>query len=156
MESITLMLMLWIGNNSEYRTTDLPAPQVVEMTPAEITTEFYTDHPDKIPASGVDERVNALYSFEDGPDGTIYIIAANLKDGSEDYRNPNDNPIFQEALLHELVHHTQRLNGIYNTIPCRNFAEKEAYLLGGKFLKQQQVEDPMPNRNFWAHMYSRC
>lgn len=156
MEAVTLMLMLWIGNNSEYRTTDIPNPAIVEMTRQEITTEAYTDAPDQIPADGVDERINALYSFEDGPNGTIYIIAAKLTKESEKYDDPKDNPIFQERLLHELVHHTQRLSGTYNIIPCRNYAELEAYQLGGKFFKQQNLRDPMANRNLWAHMYSRC
>ena len=78
MESIALMLMLWIGNNTDYNTTDIPLPAIVEMTREEITTEMYTDHPDRIPESGVDPRINALYSYEDGPNGTIYIVDACL------------------------------------------------------------------------------
>ncbi|MEZ5477298.1 MAG: hypothetical protein R3E95_07385 [Thiolinea sp.] len=156
MDSVALLLMLWISQHSDYNTNNIPSPNIVEMTPREITTEAYTDHPDKIPADGIDERIHALYSFEDGPDGTIFIIAARLTDHARDYGDPRNNPIFQERLLHELIHHVQRFSGVYNVIPCRNFAEKEAYMLGGKFLHEKGVEDPLPNRNFWAHIYSRC
>lgn len=156
METIALMLMLWIGNNSEYNTADIPLPEIVEMTPKEITIEAYTDHPEKIPEGGVDPRINALYSYEDGPNGTIYIIAADLTEAIGDTETPFENPIFQERLLHELIHHTQRLSGSLHLMPCRNFGEKEAYLMGGEFLRRQNVSDPMPNRNFWAHIYSRC
>ncbi|MEZ5534161.1 MAG: hypothetical protein R3F02_00920 [Thiolinea sp.] len=156
MDAVVLALMLWIGNNSDYNTGIIPHPAIVEMTPKEITKEAYTDNPNGIPEDGVDERIRALYSFEDGPNGTIYIISAHLTKQAKDYNDPKQNPLFQERLLHELVHHTQRLSGVYNTIPCRNYAEKEAYTLGGKFLRAQNVTDPMPNRNFWAHIYSRC
>ena len=156
MEEIALLLMLWIGNNTDYNTADIPLPAIVEMTPKEITTEMYTDYPDKIPEDGVDERINALYSYEDGPNGTIYVIDADLTDGAKEYDDPLENPVFQERLLHELVHHAQRLSGELHRMPCRNFGEKQAYLLGGEFLRRQNITDPMPNRNFWAHIYSRC
>ena len=156
METVALMLMLWISSNTDYNAEQITLPVIVEMTPKEITAEAYTDVPNKTPEGGIDNRVNALYSFEDGPNGTIYIIAAKLTKASEDFTNPRDNPIFQERLLHELIHHSQRLSGTTDKMPCRNFGEKEAYLLGGKFLKSQNVTDPMPNRNFWAHIYSRC
>lgn len=156
METLALALMLWIGNNSPYNTRDMPAPAIIEMTPQALTKEAYSDNPERAPADGVDERIYALYSFEDGPHGTIYILQAKLTEDVEDYPTPSENPLFQERLLHELVHHTQRLAGAYDRMPCKKFAEKEAYLLGGKFLQQKRVADPMPNRNFWAHMYSRC
>jgi len=156
MEATALMLMLWIGSHSSYNTADIPLPEIVEMTPVEITKEAYTDNPTGIPESGVDTRINALYSYEDGPNGTIYILASRLTKDSGEFSGTIDNPIFQERLLHELVHHSQRLSGALHQMPCRNFGEKEAYLLGGKFLKSQNVKDPMPNRNFWAHIYSRC
>lgn len=152
MENIALMLMLWVGTNTDYNTAEITLPAIVEMTPEEITTEAYTDNPEKIPEDGVDKRVKALYSYEDGPNGTIYIIDADLTDDAQAY----DDPVFQEKLLHELIHHAQRLSGELHRMPCRNFGEKEAYLLGGEFLRRQNITDPMPNRNFWAHIYSRC
>lgn len=156
MEALSLALLLWIGEHSPYNTDDMSVPEVIEMSPQSLTKEAYSEHPDKAPASGVDERIYALYAFEDGPQGTIYILSADLTEGAEHYTNPIDNPLFQERLLHELVHHAQRISGKYDQIPCRNFAEKDAYLLGGQFLKENGVADPMPNRQFWAHLYSRC
>jgi hypothetical protein len=32
----------------------------------------------------------------------------------------------------------------------------EAYSLGGRYLDEARIEEPMPNRRFWAHAYSRC
>lgn len=156
MKSIVLMLMVWISGHSNYDTADMPLPEIVEMTPVEITKEAYTDNPNGIPEGGVDTRIKALYSHEDGPNGTIYIIAASLTDGPKEFSRSIENPVFQERLLHELIHHTQRMSGDLEQMPCRNFGEKEAYLLGGEFLKAINAEDPMPNRNFWAHIYSRC
>ena len=156
METIALALMMWIGSHTHYNTANIPLPEIVEMTPTEITKEAYTDNPGGIPEGGVDPRINALYSYTDGPNGTIYIISASLTDDADEYDSPIENVIFQERLLHELIHHSQRMSGEVAQMPCRNFGEKEAYLLGGKFLRANNVDDPMPNRNFWAHIYSRC
>jgi hypothetical protein len=125
------------------------------MTPAEITAEYY-DAAGVAAASrqAVDPRIMALYAFEDGPHGAIYVIDPALTEGADD--DPLGNPIFQERLLHELVHHVQRHTGAYDRFACPAEGEVDAYRLGGLFLKQRRVEDPLPNRNFWARVYSRC
>lgn len=121
-----------------------------------MTLEAYAANPDKIPKDGIDERIFALYSIDAGVSGTVFITHPNFNQGAEKYQNPSDNPVFQERLLHELIHHTQNYSGVYERIPCRNFSEKEAYMLGGVFLKQHRIRDPMPNRVYFANLYSRC
>ncbi len=156
MDVLLAALMLWITANSDYSTEHMPLPSVVVMTAEELTREYYTDSPQLLPANHIDERVLALYAFDDGRDGTIYVRDCRndgaLNSGADDC----DDPAYQERLLHELVHHVQRLSGVMENFPCRNFGEKEAYLLGGRYLKARYATDPLPNRNFWAHMYSRC
>ena len=157
MKEVVMALMVWIGQNSPYDTTDMPIPQVVEMSPEELTDEAYSDAPHMKPENGVDERVWALYNFEEGPHGTIYILAADYTDDGAVPDEPSYmDPVFQERLLHELIHHVQYVSGAYDTFPCRNFGELDAYALGGKFLKQRYARDPLPNRHFWARVYSRC
>ena len=67
-----------------------------------------------------------------------------------------ENLVFQERLLHELIHHVQKVSGAEQRFTCRKFGEKEAYLLGGEFLKSHYFTDLLPNRYILAHMYSRC
>ncbi len=156
MDMLLAALMLWIGGNSDYSTSNIPLPQVVVMTPVELTREFYSDVPQLLPPGKVDERILALYAFDDGNHGTIYVRDCR-HDSELDYGEDDcDDPAYQERLLHELVHHVQRLSGVMEHFPCRNFGEKEAYLLDGRYLKARHATDPLPNRNFWAHMYSRC
>ena len=156
MEPLLAALLLWIDANSDYSTIDIPLPQVVVMTPVELTREFYSDVPELIPAGEVDERVLALYAFDDGSYGTIYVRDCR-NEGAFDFEEEDcDDPAYLERLLHELVHHVQRFSGVLERFPCRNFGEKEAYLLGGRYLKARYFTDPLPNRNFWAHVYSRC
>lgn len=68
----------------------------------------------------------------------------------------DENPILTERLLHELVHHLQFQSGATDSYLCPAQGELEAYRLGGLYFKQRYIEDPMPNRRFWAHVYSRC
>lgn len=157
MDALAALLMTWIAENSDYRTAHLPVPAIVEMSPQELTREAYKDNPKMLPDGGIDDRILALYSFEDGAHGTIFVLGAKwTDDGSAPDLPPQSDPVFQERVLHELVHHVQRVTGAYDRFPCRNFGEREAYDLGGKFLKQRHARDPLPNRVFWATIYSRC
>lgn len=156
MDGIVQALMIWIAGHSGYEATAFPPPQIVLMTPQELTAEAYSDVPRMLPEGGVDERLNALYALEVGANGTIYALAPRFVDGAEFYEDPADNPAFREILLHELVHHAQARSGAYDRMRCRAEGEKDAYMLGGRWLKERHAEDPMPNRNFWAHVYSRC
>lgn len=67
-----------------------------------------------------------------------------------------DDRVLTERLLHELVHHLQFQTGVNKTFKCLAYSELEAYRLGGLYFKRRHIEDPMPNRNFWAPIYSRC
>lgn len=156
MDGVLEALTIWLAAHSGYDATAHPPPALVLMTPAELTAEAYQDAPRMIPEGGVDSRLNALYAIEDGENGTIYALAPAHVDGAAAFENPEDNPAFREILLHELVHHAQARTGAYAAMQCRNAGEKDAYLLGGKYLRQRHAPDPMPNRNFWAHLYSRC
>jgi hypothetical protein len=50
----------------------------------------------------------------------------------------------------------QYRTGAYDRFLCRAEGEVDAYRLGGLFLRQRHVEDWLPNRAFWARVYSRC
>lgn len=156
MTDVLAALMLWITANTGYDTTGMPLPEVIEMTRHELTAEYYTDAPHLMPVKGVDERIQALYSIEEGPSGRVYILDAHLVPGADLGEDPYDNPLFREMLLHELIHHVQHVSGEAQSYLCPAQGEIEAYRFGGLYLKQNYTDDPMPNRAFWAHMYSRC
>jgi len=156
MDALVAVLLCWILDNSEFSVTEVTHPNIVEMSPADLTQEYYRDYPDSLPESGVDPRIKALYAWDDEGRGTIYILASRYTEVSLSQETGQDNPWFQEVLLHELVHHVQYVTGAYDEYECANEGELQAYLLGGKFLKQQQVMDPLPNRSVLAHMHSRC
>lgn len=110
MSETVAYLLQWIAVNTDKATADLPLPEVVTMTPAEITAEYYGAAGLAVAGrQAIDPRIMALYAFEDGPDGTIYVIDPVLTEGGDD--DPFDTPIFQERLLHELVHHVLRQTG---------------------------------------------
>lgn len=156
MEQLATALLVWIAAHSDLETRALPLPEIVLMSPQTLTREYYTGAPHLIPKDGVDDRLNALYAAEDGPNGTIYTLAPAHIDGAADFDDPADNPLFREIILHELVHHAQWQTGQPESWACQSQGEKDAYHLGGHYLKELRVTDPIPNRNFWAHMYSLC
>lgn len=156
METILDALMNWIAAETERDLTAMRPPVVVEMSLAELTSEFYSDQPFLAPEDGTDERLRALYAATDGANGTVYLLSADTYDDAEHFENPYDNPLWQEVLLHELVHHVQWQTGDNQNWLCNNFGELEAYQLGGWFLSRTGTPDPFPNRHFWANIYARC
>jgi hypothetical protein len=149
-------LMLWITANTAYDTTGMPLPEVVEMTPQELTAEYYGGAPHLMPVKGIDARIQALYSIGEGMHGRVYILDADLVPGADAGDSAHENPLFREMLLHELIHHVQHVSGAADAYLCPAQGEVEAYRFGGQYLRQVNAPDPMPNRTFWAHMYSRC
>jgi len=155
MEAILAMLLNWLATNTELKVGNIPIPSVVELSPEDLTQEFYSDS-GVVPARPVDDRILALYSWTDGPSGTIYILGRNYMDVSSGEDTGLDNPIFQERLLHELVHHIQHHTGEYDEFDCTRQGELAAYLIGGVFFQKKNITDPLPNRHVLAHLYSRC
>jgi hypothetical protein len=156
MDALVLALLTWINDKTAYDTTSMPLPAIVEVSAEEITQEAYKDTPDLMPASGVDARVFALYTWEPSDTGTVYILRAAETEGLQLGEDPLENPVFQERLLHELIHHVQYHSNAYTTFPCKNYGELEAYIAGGRYLQERHATDPLPNRYVLAHMYSRC
>lgn len=156
MDGLIDALLAWIGDNSTYNTYDIPHPIVHQLSAEELTREYYSGVAHLMPDDGVDERLNALYATTDGPHGTIYVIEAPAVEGAEEFETPEDNPLFREILLHELVHHVQQSSGAAEEWPCLSLGETEAYRMGGRYLRALRVDDPLPNRNFWAAIYARC
>ncbi|MBY6114653.1 hypothetical protein KUW09_09260 [Mameliella alba] len=149
-------LLAWIGDQTEYETQHMPHPIVRVMSPQELTGEYYSGVAHLAPDDGVDDRLNALFSREDGPNGTIYLLAPEFIDHAEAFDSPSDNPLWREILLHELVHYVQWKSGASERWECLALGEPEAYLLGGRYLKRTGTSDPMPNRMFWGRIYARC
>jgi hypothetical protein len=156
MDPIVALLLAWIGDNSDYDTACVQPPQIVEMSLEELTAEYYGAVPHLLPDDGVDDRLNALYAANDGPDGTIYLLKPELIADAQHFDMATENPLYREILLHELTHHVQWQTGEAETWDCQSYGEREAYILGGRYLRQTRTEDPLPNRMFWAHVYARC
>ena len=156
MDPLLDALLAWIGDNTAYDVAQVPRPALVELSPEELTEELYADAPQLLPEDGVDDRLLALYSNEDGPHGTLYVLAPEFVADAGYFEDPTENPIFREIVLHELIHHVQWATGTADTWPCPSRGEEEAYTLGGRYLFETNTPDPLPNRAFWAHAYSVC
>lgn len=156
MEALLITLLEWLSKPMEFESGSIEPPRVEQLDAEALTREAYRDYPGLLPDSGIDQRVLALYSWDSNPHGIIYILDASLTEGIQEGESPLENPVFQERLLHELVHHVQYKTGQYDRFPCKNAGEKQAYLLGGQYLKQRHANDPLPNRTVLAHIYSRC
>ncbi|HYH19113.1 MAG TPA: DUF6647 family protein [Azospirillum sp.] len=146
MGELVAALLLWIGAHTDYRVAGIPLPEVRVLSARELTREYYEDAPSTYTRPVVDDRVLALYDPTHAPNGIIFL---------RDDLPPHD-VLFQERLLHELVHHVQTMNGMNRRYRCPAQGEREAYRLGGLFLKESGVRDPLRDREFWAGVYSRC
>jgi hypothetical protein len=86
----------------------------------------------------------------------IYLVHPQDTPGAAAHADPTENPLFRERLLHELVHFAQHASGAYARFDCPAQGELDAYRLGGLYLRQLGVADPMPGRMTWVRRYGAC
>jgi len=96
-------------------------PPIRLIPPAEIKTMFAGEKP-------TDLNIESLYSNKD------HVIYLSNRWNSNALRD-------RSALLHELVHHLQYLNGV--KVACPEEYEWQAYHLQADWLHEQGVEDPL-------------
>ena len=158
MEQIASALLIWIAMNSAYPAAGLRPPPIVLLEPAAMAAlargESFDGASQSPPTA--DANIWGHYRWDAGPSGTIYIVRPEDTAGAARYAQPSDNPVFRERLLHELVHFAQRQTGAYERFLCRAQGEHDAYRLGGRYLHEQGVGDPLPNRRFVAFVQSSC
>lgn len=157
MEQIAIGLLIWIAAHSGYDTAQLVPPPIVLLTHEAMAQTMAGDASDSAALqANLDQRVQGYYDPADGPRGTIYLIRAEDTPAAERYAEPADNPLFRERLLHELVHFAQQATGAYERFRCRSQGERDAYELGGQYLRQHNLPDPLPDRRLVARMLMLC
>jgi|GEM_PF-891672 len=156
MEALVIALLTWIDDNADYSLDDFPPPLVRELSAEALTAELRGEPHDSVMPGEADSRVHALYSWQDGPHGTIFILEAASTPGLQLGEPPLENPVFRERLLHELVHHVQFHTGAYADFDCVEMGEVDALRLGGLYLERHRADDPLPQRRMLMHEAARC
>ena len=119
MNQLIAGLLVWIA--AETGLIAPPAPAIEMRTQTQLSDLAYGDK------ENVGDDVQALYHREKG---VVYLRS--------DWRE--NNPHCVAALLHELVHHVQAFNGV--RFRCAAAAERQAYDLSIKWLRDQKLADP--------------
>ena len=156
MEPLALSLLLWIAAHSTLGVAGLNPPPVVLLNPEQMTALYYQQAGKPSTAPKVDMRVQGCFDWSGGTPGVIYLVRPQDTPGAAAYTDPTDNPLFRERLLHELVHYAQLASGAYAKFDCPAQGEFDAYRLGGIYLRQLGVPDPMPGRMGWVRRFTAC
>jgi len=156
MQEIAHALLVWIGAHSTLAAGDLQPPPIELIDPEELATLAHDRTGAPRPIAGIDSRVWGYYDWEEGPGGTIYVVRPEDTPGAERHPRPSDNPVFRERLLHELVHFAQHATGEVARFRCPTQGEWQAYSLGGLYLRQHGVPDPLPARSSLVYLFATC
>ena len=158
METLALSLLLWLSANSDYAVSGVTPPPIRLLNPEAMTALYYEQSGAAIAvgAPKIDRRIQGYFSWADAPPGVIYLVSPQDTPGADQHADPADNPLFRERLLHELVHFAQHASGAYARFDCPAQGEFDAYRLGGIYLRQLGVPDPLPGRMAWVRRYSSC
>lgn len=158
MESLTLSLLLWLAAHSDYDMARVSPPPVRLLSPEAMTALYYAQTESGAPAGApkIDHRIQGYFSWAPAPQGGIYLVRPEDTPGAAAHADPAENPLFRERLLHELVHFAQHASGAYARFDCPAQGEFDAYRLGGVYLRQLGVPDPMPGRMAWVRRFSSC
>jgi hypothetical protein len=153
MEQVAAALLVWIAAHSSYPVAQLAPPPVVLLTPQALIAQVERD--EGVAAQhGSDLRLQGYFKPDSAGGGTVYVIRPEDTPGAAAHADPADNPLFRERLLHELVHYAQAATGRH--FRCRSQGEVDAYALGGQYLKEHGVPDPLPERRLVARMVQMC
>ena len=138
MKVFVTAMMLRISQHTGYTVPELPT--VVELTPFELKRFAYGCDETPIPNGNEDicsveeywdldewERENIPLALYDHYEQTIVVRKGFDIDTVHD----------QSVLLHELVHHMQFNNGVYDMVKCNGELEKLAYSLQDKWLREK-------------------
>ena len=138
MKVFVTAMMLWISQHTGYTVPELPT--VVELSPFELKRFAYGCDVTPIPNGNEDicsveeywdldewERENIPLALYDHYEQTIVVRKGFDIDTVHD----------QSVLLHELVHHMQFNNGVYDMVKCNGELEKLAYSLQDKWLREK-------------------
>jgi hypothetical protein len=158
MQSLALSLLLWLSANSDYEVSGVNPPPIRLLSPEAMTALYYAQTGSGAPAGApkIDRRIQGYFSWADLPQGVIYLVHPQDTPGAAAHADPTENPLFRERLLHELVHFAQHASGAYARFDCPAQGELDAYRLGGLYLRQLGVADPMPGRMAWVRRYGAC
>ena len=152
MEEIAAALLLWIAAHSPLDASRLKPPPVVLLDAEAIAGRGHHNAPT---ASG-EQRVLGYFAADEGPRGTIYVLRPERWPGQDDNAAAATDPLFRERLLHELVHYAQHATGQTARFECPMQGEAMAYALGGKYLRERNVIDPMPHRVMLVAAFTSC
>lgn len=155
MEELASALLIWIAAHSEYAVAKARPPAIVLVDPAEMQAVADT-RASALHSSSPGGRLWGWFERGEGATGVIYLIRPEDTPQAERYADASENPLFRERLLHELVHYAQRVSGSDRTLDCLAQGEADAYRLGGLYLREAGVPDPLPHRRVWARNVSRC
>ena len=133
MKELLVILMLWIGANTNYN-IDFPVPEVLRMDKGPLEYQYFKG---KIPK---DSDVHGFYHLKDK---TIYIRG----------EYPIDHPWSQGLILHELLHYVQDMNNV--KFKCVAEMEKDVWPLQQKYLKEVHKFD-WDYDKLWYKTISSC
>jgi hypothetical protein len=152
MDEIAAALLIWIAAHSPLDASRLQPPPIVLLDAQAIATR---DHAGAQAAAG-EQRVLGYFAPHEGRNGTIYVLRPERRPGQDDVAAAAADPLFRERLLHELVHFAQHATGQTARFECPMQGEAQAYALGGKYLRQRNVDDPLPHRVMLVAAFTSC
>ncbi len=158
MDTLATTMLIWLAANSDFDVVHHGPPPIRLLSP-EALTSLYREQNGVNAGEGaakIDRRVQGYFSWTHAPNGVIYLVTPQDTPGAAWHADPTDNPLFRERLLHELVHYAQHVGGAYAKFDCPAQGEFDAYRLGGIYLRQLGVPDPMPGRMGWVRRFTAC
>ena len=131
-------MMLWISQHTGYTIPELPT--ISYFTPFELKRFAYGCDEDPVPSGNEDVcSTQQFWDLDEMDKQSIPLALYNHENNEIIVREGfNIDTIHdQSVLFHELVHHMQFHNGVYEIVRCKGELEGLAYSLQDKWLKEK-------------------
>jgi hypothetical protein len=152
MESLLVVLLLWISQNSNFDyQPDMGLPNVEQVTQFQLA-ELYVGKGDK--ARGLLSKGDQDKVYKNLAASLKAVYAADINTIYIGKKIDPQSPYGRSVVVHELIHFLQKVHKHETKVACTNALEKDAYQIQAKYMKQHQLTPEF--NNFTVLVRSMC
>lgn len=152
MEQLLVILLLWIGQNSDFDYHEsMGTPAIEQVSQLELAHIYVGDDihaqgfiNDEEKADIFTSLMNSLEAVYAADKNTIYLGE----------RVDVDTAYGRSIVVHELIHFLQNVHQHHTQVNCGNALEKDAYFIQADYMREHRLVPPFTN--FTVRMRSLC
>jgi hypothetical protein len=154
MEQLLIILLLWIGQHSDFDYhPDMGLPNVEQVTQRKLA-HIYVGDEDSVGNNNNTQGFLSEEAYQSLAAGLEAVYAADKNTIYLGEKIDIKTDYGRSVLVHELIHFLQNTHQHHTQVACGNALEKDAYFIQADYMKEHNI--PPPFTRFTVMMRSLC